>query len=337
MRLDSARELKQSLFASPHSPRGDLTMAHARSLAARPAQRVGERRTFALGIAHYQGGRDYRLAVRVQSRMLLASDLLEHIRRQACGEVEIRYIGPVQKRHFAAAGPSWVRSRNRPLRIGCSIGHRDITAGTLGCFVRDRKTGAVMILSNNHVLANENRGRRGDWVLQPGPFDHGHNGRDAVATLERSVRLRPAGATNRLDCAVALLSPGIPFTAASLTDMGRLAGLGGTANDGEPVVKIGRTTGLRHGRVTAFELDNVIAGYDSGDLRFDDQIEIEGTGPSAHFSAGGDSGSLIVNGGHQAIGLLFAGSDNGGTDGHGLAYANPLRAVLNALRVDLCL
>ena len=41
--------------------------------------------------------------------------------------------------------------RHRPAPGGVSIGHRDITAGTLGCLVK--KDGRPVILSNNHVLA----------------------------------------------------------------------------------------------------------------------------------------------------------------------------------------
>jgi hypothetical protein len=36
-----------------------------------------------------------------------------------------------------------------------------------------------------------------------------------------------------------------------------------------------RTTELTRGRATAFELDNVVVGYDLGNFRFDNQIEIE--------------------------------------------------------------
>lgn len=56
---------------------------------------------------------------------------------------------------------------------------------------------------------------------------------------------------------------------------------------------------------------------------------------SAPFSDSGDSGSLIVDDDRLAIGLLFAGGDEGGRNGKGLTYANPLRAVLDALQVDL--
>ena len=122
------------------------------------------------------------------------------------------------------------------------------------------------------------------------------------------------------------------FNSAKLTGVGKLRGLGDFV-DGR-ASKVGRTTGVTHGRVTAFELDNLVVEYDIGDLRFDDQIEIEGTGEKP-FSDGGDSGSLIVNSGREASALLFAGGDVGGSNGKGLTYANPLPAVLEALRLKL--
>ncbi|MHC4622237.1 MAG: hypothetical protein ACYTEQ_31270, partial [Planctomycetota bacterium] len=43
---------------------------------------------------------------------------------------------------------------DRPVPIGVSTGHPNITAGTIGC--RVRKNGEVYALSNNHVYADEN-------------------------------------------------------------------------------------------------------------------------------------------------------------------------------------
>lgn len=105
-------------------------------------------------------------------------------------------------------------------------------------------------------------------------------------------------------------------------------------DEGLLVQKVGRTTGETRGRVTAFELDNVVVEYDIGNIRFDDQIEIEGAGNDA-FSDGGDSGSLIVDQNCGAVALLFAGGDTGGSNGKGLTYGNPIQAVLDALKVDL--
>jgi hypothetical protein len=119
--------------------------------------------------------------------------------------------------------------------------------------------------------------------------------------------------------------------------MGRLKGVGDVfVDEGTAVVKIGRTTGRTAGRVTAFEIDNVTVQLDIGELRFDNQIEIEGEsdGPS---SDGGDSGSLIVGADRRAVALLFAGSDQGGANGQGLIYANPIQSVLDALSLDLAL
>jgi hypothetical protein len=60
------------------------------------------------------------------------------------------------------------QKRTRPLRIGVSVDHFKITAGRVGCFVRGldpRDDNAVMILSNNDVLANEDRAKNGDAII----------------------------------------------------------------------------------------------------------------------------------------------------------------------------
>ena len=71
--------------------------------------------------------------------------------------------------------------RFRPAPGGISVGHKDISAGTLGCWVK--RDGEWMILSNNHVLANVNEASIGDAILQPGAHDGGINPDDQIATL----------------------------------------------------------------------------------------------------------------------------------------------------------
>jgi hypothetical protein len=95
--------------------------------------------------------------------------------------VEIGYVR-------AYANP---RDRFRPnIPAGISLGHYKITAGTLGVMVTDKRTGAKLILSNNHVLANSNDAQIGDPIIQPGPTDGGINPADVIATLERYIPLR---------------------------------------------------------------------------------------------------------------------------------------------------
>lgn len=76
--------------------------------------------------------------------------------------------------------------RFRPVPGGVSAGHRDITAGTNSCTVRDGDTGAPLFLSNCHVYADSNAGQIGDDIYQPGPADGGGPA-DAVASLHRFV------------------------------------------------------------------------------------------------------------------------------------------------------
>jgi len=330
MRLDSARALKAALseqvlprlVASPRVRSGLGGGARALTFAEAPPP------TLALGLAPQSAG-EFALAVRVQRRALVQGREVELIARQAKGEVDVRYIGDVRKRAIP-----WPQQRHRPLRIGSSVGHFNVTAGTLSGFARPRAGGPTALLSNNHVLANENRAKKGDAVLQPGVVDGGKAPRDAAAALAGFVRLKRLG-PNLVDAAVATLKQGVEADLATLTGLGKLKGVGDVfVEEGTRVAKLGRTTGLTRGRVTAFELDNVTVEFDIGFLRFDNQIEVEGEG-AGPFSEGGDSGSLILGKDLRAVALLFAGSDQGGANGQGLTYANPIHAVLDALQMEL--
>ena len=330
MKLDSVHELKAALTSSVLAPLArSVTARRLLNVAAQPvAGTAGMHRTIALGIVK-TGKENYRLAVRLQRRAMENSPQLDAIQKHAKGEVDVRYVGHVVKQALP-----WYQRWNRPLRVGGSIGHYRVTAGTLGCFVRSRADDVVLILSNNHVLADENRGKVGDAIIQPGSYDHGRNPADAIGKLASFVRLKRTGA-NRVDCALATINEKVKFNYSKLTGVGKLAGLGDDVLDeGATVAKAGRTTGTTRGKVTAFELDNLVVEYDMGDIRFDNQIEIEGLGDGP-FSDGGDSGSLIVDDQFRGVALLFAGGDQGGTNGRGLTYANPLRLVLDQLKVHL--
>ena len=331
MNLDNARALKASLLDKTVKALEAPTAVRAMGIRAQPAAAAKDQmRTVAFGIG--RSGKQHTLAVRVQRRALLNHPALDDIRKKAKGEVDIRYVGRLLKLETPAA----LQKRRRPLVIGCSIGHFSITAGTLGCFVTPRASKQTLILSNNHVLANENDAKKGDAIIQPGSLDGGRRPKGVVARLRKFVKLDPAG-VNVVDCADATVSGTVKFDNRTLGSFGMLAGLGPKVIvDGTVVRKVGRTTGETSGRVTAFELDNVIVGYDLGNLRFDDQIEIEGAGTTS-FSDGGDSGSLIVTEDLMAVALLFAGGDSGGSNGMGLTYGNPIHSVLDALNVDLLL
>jgi hypothetical protein len=328
MNLDSVRALKMSLAADiTTAVPAPVTIFAAAGANRRP---VAAAAPIALGVAPAKG-KDFKLAIRIQKDTARAQKQVERITLEAKGEVDVRFVGKIRK----CATP-WYQQTQRPLRIGCSVGHVNITAGTLGCFVKPRGGNGLLILSNNHVLADENRASRGDAIIQPGDADGGSSPGDKVATLQKFVRMK-SGVPNFVDGAVAKVLAGVGYDPLRLQGASKLAGKGASFLDaGAKVAKLGRTTGFTRGRVTAFELDNVVVGYDTDNYRFDNQIEIEGAGAKA-FSAGGDSGSLIFDEDLLGVALLFAGGDEGGSNGKGLTYANPLDVVLDALGIDLLL
>jgi len=217
---------------------------------------------------------------------------------------------------------------DRPVPIGVSTGHPNITAGTIGCRVRD-VAGNVYALSNNHVYANKNLATIGDDVIQPGSFDGGVSPRDTIGDLFdfQLIEFSPL-ANNQIDAAIALSSIELLGNATPADGYGTPKSQTMLASVGLTVMKYGRTTGLTNGRVDAI---NAIVNvrYDFFSVaRFVNQIIIKpGT-----FSAGGDSGSLVVvrtgSNARRPVGLLFAGST-------AVTIANPIGLVLDRFGVTV--
>lgn len=222
-----------------------------------------------------------------------------------------------------------LQQRERPLRPGLSVAQCAVTAGTIGGFVVLDGDDRRYVLSNNHVLADSDRAAPGSAVLQPGSADGG-TAADAVGELATVVPLQLA-TPNLADAALALLADDVEVEA--LYPGGAITTTA-PADDDMVVEKVGRTTGLTRGVVTAIELDGVAVGYPGGVVVFDDQVEV--TGSAGAFSAGGDSGSLVYDPvARAAVGLLFAGSERGGPAGTGLTFCNPVDPVLEALGARL--
>ncbi len=243
--------------------------------------------------------------------------------------------------------------RFRPAPGGVSTGHFHVSAGTLGCLVK--KGEKILILSNNHVLANSNQAKKGDMIIQPGLHDGGKIPADKIARLtgfvpiyfenERSGGLfaggisgiynffaRLSGSRSRLysrkikqpdnlvDCAIA--EPVDPDDVKN-----EILGAGiitGTAEGtlGMEVVKSGRTTGFTTGVIEQVDV-TVRVNFGSGKTAlFTDQLM------TGAMSQGGDSGSVVLNGKNEAVGLLFAGST-------ATTIINRIQNVIKLLEVEL--
>lgn len=232
--------------------------------------------------------------------------------------------------------------RVRPVPGGYSIGHWRITSGTLGVWVK--RGDQPLILSNNHVLADSNNALIGSQILQPGVFDGGQRAVDLIARLDSFVKINFLGEKfegsskgniyvriwraivkffsglfgrspepskeikqpriNLVDAALALPASDT-FVAPTIFEDQQPVGIR-DVDLGTKVHKTGRTTGRTDGEVSQIDM-TISVRYSENPRRtaiFEDQYEIA----PVSFSAGGDSGSAILDEDGYLVGLLFAGS-----------------------------
>ena len=243
-------------------------------------------------------------------------------------EVTGRFMALPAEPGDEAADPK--RGFPRPVPIGVSAGHGDVTAGTLGARVTDGAR--VFALSNNHVFAANNGARPGDNLLQPGVVDGGRDPDDAFGTLHDYEPIRFCGtlgcASNSIDAAIALTTSDQLGFETPEGGYGSPRAWVEEAELGLRVQKYGRTTGHTIGEVSGLNA-TIDVGYRVGKARFEGQIVVTGNG----FSAGGDSGSLIVTKGllladRRPVGLLFAGTPS-------TTIANPIGLVLDRFGVTI--
>jgi hypothetical protein len=225
----------------------------------------------------------------------------------------------------------------RPIELGVSggninsfvtIGKKQFCfSGTLGSMVQDQGANQF-ILSNNHVLARTNIAQTGEPIVQPGlAVKHCQViPTDEVATFSSTVQLDFSGGTNTVDAAIAAVDSG--DVNSNILNIGPIASTVATATVGLKVQKMGATTCLTTGKISAVGVSGQIS-YGGGQIaNFANQIIINHKG----FGKAGDSGSLIVtrDACPQAVALLFAGSKN-----FKQTIANPISDVLSDLGVSM--
>jgi len=211
--------------------------------------------------------------------------------------------------------------QDEPIKLGTQIQPGGAPwVGTAGCPVSWTDPQMLKhwgILSNWHVFCG---GRYDVGYPQHQPTDF----EPTCAFLSASTPVE-AAKPNTTDAAIAdALVAGYHTIDWSILDIGQINPTISRAVVGNYYRKVGRTTGLTHGRCSAIDVTARI-GYGDFEAIFTDQDLFENSeGP---FSAPGDSGSMIVcdcNGGPSA--LLFAG---GGTQ----TLGNPIQLVADKLNL----
>ena len=242
--------------------------------------------------------------------------------RRLTDRVDVQVIAPVRPEQGVPRGPM-----DEPPRIGSALSHPLGGPGTLGAFVRERSSGRIGVLSNNHVLANTNQ-------ANPGAETWYNNGKQSrpFGLLARYPKLAEPDTINQVDAAYSLITER-PVDPGNVAGKVRLSGNIIAPTERMRVCKYGYMTGYTEGQIKGIGHNNLYVWYRGLTCRFDNQIEIE-SAADAPFSLEGDSGSLVVTPSGDAVGLVIGGTKT--QDGtRKLTYANPLRPVLDLLDLSL--
>lgn len=233
---------------------------------------------------------------------------------------DVEEIGEVEVEVF--------RSRVRPAMPGCGLGHLGVTVGTFGCVVRKRsRDGALYVLSNSHVLANEGIAAIGDKIVQPGRADGGKLPGDVLGTLAEFVpfQFTSTGFPNLVDAAIAKVPKSRVIKQIRILGI-QPAGVSRTVRRGMRVKKVGRTTDLTIGEVRdvnyRLALNYKKTPTRRGRAGLRDQVLC------TRYTAGGDSGSAVLNTRNNIVGLHFAGSPS-------TSIFNKIRNVFRLLDIEL--
>lgn len=219
-----------------------------------------------------------------------------------------------------------------PIELGTSGGNVNdhsrafCCSGTLGAAVT--RGGALHILSNSHVLGRVGFAVEGEDISQPGAIDTGC--RIDPSNIVADYVTSPAPGVSNVDAALALAREGAVNPTGEIIGIGIPSATPATPAVGGAVAKAGRTTGLTCSSIGSVDTDVLVMyqdGCNSGRKRrisYTNQVVIN----SSSFSAGGDSGSLIVTADtRQPVALLYAGSSS-------TTIGNPIQDVINALGIS---
>lgn len=200
-------------------------------------------------------------------------------------------------------------ARIRPAIPGYSVGRALDTgeAGTFGMVVRRKGQAAPFyLLSNSHAIAASGFATKGDAIVQPGSYDGGTVPKDTIGTLDQWIpfQFTPTGFPNTVDAAIARLDD--DAASAAIAVLGVPRGVNTDLKRGMYVQKMGRTTTLSVARVQDIDL-RVPSTYPNGSgglgrVGFADQVLV------TYYSAGGDSGSPVLDMDNNVVGLHVAGS-----------------------------
>lgn len=231
--------------------------------------------------------------------------------------------------------------KERPLEGGCAIGILGRNRyGSMCCIVKKKDLKKdkynYYILSNNHVMAKNNKAPIGTIITQP--FNDSLNNRvaisDAVATLETFVPIKfNIFSANTVDAAIARVLDK-SLISKNVIGIGEITGIAEPKLDMH-VKRSGAKTGVSRGSITSLNATVFLkkGSNEPRDLLFKKQILAQ------MISGGGNSGGpVLTNDDRKLVGMHMGGRvPIEGSNFTQISIINDINLVLKKLKVELYL
>jgi hypothetical protein len=204
-----------------------------------------------------------------------------------------------------------LKTRNRPIFPGLSIGNTERLPGTLGLIVKPLKNGHdddLYILSCSHVLSpifDDNKRN----ILQPAKGDGGELLDDfEIASFIKKIPMYSSikGNPNRFDAAIAKLNPNISIRA-DIPNIGPIKGVTARVQKGSHVRIYGKESKLSSGTVINSDFKTRLAypTRNGGTVK----LGFRNLVLCSKYAQPGDSGSAVIGPTNKLMGLHMAGSN----------------------------
>jgi hypothetical protein len=354
MRLDEARNLRDELLSVSYtkSPTkfSDRRIGPVLIKNISKMHRVKYWNNISIGYSFFgEGDNEVRLELRAAPSSK-GFDLAKRIKNELKNDANLQIIKRPVINLSISCPCGELQKKQDELCLGLSIGSHDGGTGTIGGFGTDLENSEINLISCYHVIGaspGERNAEKGASIYHPGPDDKSPTVANFVAELTNYPVLGERW-KNKSDSACAKVLDGIECRGNYIPEGYNLPFEGRqihllTSDELLPkvkkVYKIGKTTGITEGRITAYSIDRFTLAFKTEQKKiknflFNNILEISWL-DDVLFADTGDSGGCVfteIDDKLYAIGMVFANGHAKGVDEkeyHKVTYACMMKNVLS--------
>lgn len=265
------------------------------------------------------GLEDFSLHYDLAKRKLLDVLKTEGVKEETHNDIDNNEVIHVDSKHIGLQSePRYIKKLNE-LTGGCSISYNNngLDSGTGGAFFKMKNSHSIYLLSNRHVMVNNNV-ELGTKITHPSRADarNQYDQEEIIGNVIWTSKKK----SSITDAAIAkIYSDDFPVAIGKYTlSKHFLLNDIGIPKIGQNVKKCGRTTGETYGKIRSINCTINITQNIEQPQFYRKQIL------TTYMTEPGDSGSVLINNSGEVVGLLFAG------DEFKSSFANNINNIFNS-------